>query len=97
MTSMVARLRERFGVEMSTGEWALQPDAYDTLLTIVERFAADEFPVDYNQNSRGGRLVCEWCDVDSDEGDWMEPMAFPHAPDCPWLLARKACGMDDEG
>lgn len=69
----------------------------DTLLTIVERFAATEYPVDYNQSGVGGRLVCEWCEVDSDEGDWMEPMAFPHDPDCPWLLARRACGMEDEG
>ena len=49
------------------------------LLDIVEAFAAEE--------PMSGAMRCIYCDADI-------PMTYsPHADNCPWLTARRLCGM----
>ncbi|HQW88773.1 MAG TPA: hypothetical protein PK478_02925, partial [Nitrospira sp.] len=52
------------------------------LLDIVEAFAAEE-PMS------GDTMRCIYCDADI-------PMTYsPHADGCPWLAARRLCGMEE--
>ena len=53
------------------------------LLDVVERFAAAGVMVMRTTNGRG-IWFCAICGGAS------------HAPDCPWLAARRLCGMDGE-
>jgi len=66
-----------------------------TLLSIVERFAASD-PL---RVGTGPYLTyCSYCGargnrVGDEQG--LLGVEHPHADDCPWLAARRACGMED--
>jgi len=86
MSDIVAELRRQMVFRQERGDTlALVPlEDLDTLLSIVEGVATADL--------NNAHLYCPSCD-----GDVRHPRddGYDHAPDCPWLAARRACGMED--
>ena len=86
--NVVARLRtERLKVP-GVSLFVIAARNLDDLLDVVERFTATDPLVTWIRDGAKPELVCRYCELDNDT-DFVV-----HAPDCPWLAARRACGME---